>query len=141
MAKVSITIGPAGATAEIDLDLFLRKYSGEAESGPGYQYLREEICRVQNRNRARKRKGEKGPLRDAIERICEDLENPTLETVLSVFDDEDAMLDLQEAVENPINIMVQEVAHHASRVYYRTRAGKEKDVSFKQISELIRKAR
>jgi hypothetical protein len=99
-------------------------------------YTLEIITGFQQTQRALNRKGSKGPLRAAIERICADLESPALELVLNVLENEDAMLDLFESLNDPIHITVQEVNRKRMRVYYRIRSGKERNISSALTHEL-----
>lgn len=86
---------------------------------------------------ATKRTGFKGELRHAVERICKNLKKPTLEALLEAFE-EDNMLDLYEARNDPINIAIQAVNSDEKTVHYRTRDGKEKTVRFDRLERLIR---
>jgi hypothetical protein len=95
-----------------------------------------------NAQAASKRRGTKGPLRRAVERICTKVQANTLDEFLEALE-EDAELvpNLYYSLSHPIDLTDVEVDHERCLVRYRIRAqspaSEPKSVSFKRLQTLI----
>ena len=92
----------------------------------------------QSSDAAARRNGIKSELRQVVEQTFKDISNPTLNTLLDVFEDEDGISDLYESLTDPIHITAIVVDHNSGEVKYRTRRGKEKTVKFESLERMIR---
>ncbi len=91
-------------------------------------------------NGGNSRKGKLSPIHAAVERICAELPDPTLEGVLDFMADVERMADLYESRTNPIDIEVQEdqvIDEIEEVVQYRRRDGTEKEITFKTIANYV----
>lgn len=110
----------------------------DGNPAPTYRLIRDHLRSADQRDKARKRKGTKSPLRRAVQRMIPYLPSRRFEHLLDVFRNDDAMLDLYESLSNPIDIRIQEVLDNKQRIDYRVRGGKERSVTFSRLKEIFR---
>jgi hypothetical protein len=105
-----------------DAGRFLRKIIGELPSLEGTAGYRMVIKAALNREAAACKAGTKGPLRRAIERICEVTKADTLDAVLAAIEEnEDLVPDLFHSLSAPIDITDVEIDYERGEIRYRTR--------------------
>lgn len=96
-----------------------------------------EAVEMQPSNAGRKRKGYKGPVRRTVNRICALLSYPDLESVLQVFEDQERIENMYEALTDRIDIHTVEVLRDSEKIKFTYRNGKEDTRKFKTIKNLI----
>jgi hypothetical protein len=83
------------------------------------------------------KRGRRGALWLAIERICKEINSRHWDDVLLALDNADLMADVYHAASNPIDIEVTEVDELDKFLRYRTRGGADKEVSFARLKNIL----
>lgn len=84
------------------------------------------------------KKGYKGPLRHAVERIRDELERvPTLEESLDRLSDPDWVEDRYMSTTTPINLHIVEVDRDRKELRYTDRKGRDQKRSFRRLQDVI----
>ena len=117
-----------------------------ARLGMAFSSVERRQRKKQARNAGRKKKGTKGALKHALERITVEVQDPTLGTVLEALRDHERMADLCEALNDPLKLKPMIVVTdgkddgidvEANKVYYEV-DGKQESRSISTIERHLR---